>query len=402
MSRTRLWKGDGMISNKNILISGAGISGLTLAYWLKKRGFSPTVIEKRPDLSDRGYMIDFYGSGYDVAEKMGLLEQLGEKSDHYPVSKLEFVDRNARARAVLDVEKFRKLLDHRYFPLLRGDLETIIYESVKDIVPIYFSTSITKLTVQPDAVEVELSDGKSEKYDLVIGAGGIHSNVRKLLWGDESRFRRFLGFYVACSVIDNVFDTEDAFYGYFEPKTQVTVYSIGNNKLAVFFAFKSGLLDARGREGQLNVLTKRFGNLGWVVPQLLEGTRQTDDFFFDAVAQIELDEWHKGRVALVGDACQCLTLLAGQGASMAMAGAYLLADELYKASGNYNIACPTYQRKLQPEIIRRQRAARRLAGSFVPENHIAIAMTYVFLNAAFWPGFRSLFRNQIGARSIIH
>lgn len=389
------------MQNKNILISGAGISGLTLAYWLHKRGFSPTIIEKRPDLHDRGYMIDFYGSGFDVIEKMGLVEQLREKSSQYPVKKLIFVDNDAKPRATLDVEKFRQLLDHKYLPILRGDLETVIYESVKDTVPIRFNTSITQIDNQPDGVVVEFSNGESQKYDLVIGADGIHSNVRKLLWGDESQFNHFLGFYVACSVIDNFLGQESTFHGHFEPNLQATIFSIGGNKLAAFFAFRSEKLNVRGREAQLDVLTKALGGAGWIVPQLLEATKRADDLFFDAVAQIQLDEWHKGRVALAGDACQCLTLLAGQGASMGMAGGYLLADELYKADGDYKIAFPAYQEKLKPEIERRQKDARGLAGSFVPRNNFEITLSHFFLNAAFLPGFSSLFRKQIGARSII-
>lgn len=391
-----------MIANKNVLISGAGISGLTLAYWLQKRGFSATIIEKRPDLRERGYMIDFYGSGFDVAEKMNLIDQLRTSSARYPILKLTFVNNEGKPRAILDVEKFRKLLKHRYFPLMRGDLETVIYDSVKDLVPIRFRTTINQLDVQPDSVQVELSDGANEKYDLVIGADGIHSNVRRLLWGEEDRFSHFLGFYVASGVIDNFFDTQDTFYGHFEPNVQTTVYSIGNKQLAAFFAFKSERLNSRDREGQMDVLRKRFGNLGWVVPQLVERTEQSDDFFFDAVAQIQIDPWHHDRVALVGDACQCLTLLAGQGASMGMAGAFLLAEELYKADGDNNVAFPAYQQRLKPEIHRRQKEARGLAGSFVPANKFAIAMTYFFLNAAFLPGFRTLFANQIGSKSIIH
>lgn len=390
-----------VIRNKKILISGAGISGLALAYWLQKYGFSPTIIEKRPDLHERGYMIDFYGSGFDVIEKMNLLDQLRAKSNQYPVSKLAFVNREGKSRATLDVERFRKLLGGRYFPLMRGDLETVIYETVKDNVPIRFGSSITKLEVQPDAVEVELSNGKSETYDLVIGADGIHSNIRKLLWGDENQFKRFLGFYVACSVIDNFFDPPDAFYGYFAPKAQATIYSIGNNQLAVFFAFKSEELNIRGREEQMEVFTKTFGNPGWVLPQLVNGVREADDLFFDAVSQIQMEEWHKGRVALVGDACQCLTLLAGQGASMGMAGAYLLAEELSKADGDYKVAFPAYQQRLKPEIDRRQKEARGLAGSFVPENNFGIAITHLFLNAMFLPGFSTLFKNRIGAKSVI-
>ncbi|HTS89892.1 MAG TPA: FAD-dependent monooxygenase [Gemmatimonadales bacterium] len=390
-----------MILNKNILISGAGISGLTLAYWLREHGFAPTIIEKRPNLNDRGYMIDFYGSGYDVADKMGIIAELQIKSDQYPISRIEFVDRNGKPRASLDVDKFREVLNQRYLPLMRGDLEAVIYESVRHIGSIRFGTSIRRLERRDEAVEVEFANGKTETFDLVIGAGGIHSNVRQLLWGDESHFSHYLGFYVACSVIDNFFDTGNTFLGHFEPNVQASVYSIGHNRLATFFAFRSDKLGTLTRDEQKELLAKKLDGLGWVIPQLLEGTRQAEDFFFDAAAQIQLDNWYEGRVALVGDACQCLTLLAGQGASMGMAGGYLLAEELHRAGGDHKVAFPAYQRRLKPEIDRRQRQARGLAGSFVPRNRFEIAMTHLLFNVALLPGFSSLFARQIGARSLI-
>jgi 2-polyprenyl-6-methoxyphenol hydroxylase-like FAD-dependent oxidoreductase len=151
----------------------------------------------------------------------------------------------------------------------------------------------------------------------------------------------------------------------------------------------------------MNVLDNRLAHCGWRIPELVERTKGARDFFFDAVAQIWLDQWYQDRIALVGDACPCLTLSAGQGASMGMAGAYVLAEELYKAGGDYEIAFPSYQQKLRPEIERRQKNARSLAGSFVPRNRFEITMTHFLLNAAFWPGFHTLFANQIGARSII-
>lgn len=389
------------MNHKNILISGAGITGLTLAYWLQKWGFSPTVVEKRPNLDQRGYMIDFYGSGFDVAEKMGLLEALQAKSDQYHITKLTFVNERGQARATLDVDKFRSILRHRYFPLMRGDLETVIYATVKDRVPVRFGVTIERLENLPDGVAVELSDGKRETYDLVIGADGIHSNVRRLVWGDESQFNHFLGFYVACSVIENFMGQSDVFYGHFEPNVQATVYSIGGNRLATFFAFRSEKLNIQGNAAEMGILTNVLGGLGWVIPQLVDGTKRADNFFFDAVAQIQMERWHNGRIALAGDACQCLTLLAGQGASMGMAGAYLLAEELHKADGDYRIAFPAYQQELKPEIERRQKDARGLAGSFVPRNKFEIAMSHFFLNAAFWPVFRSLFAKQIGVKSVI-
>jgi 2-polyprenyl-6-methoxyphenol hydroxylase-like FAD-dependent oxidoreductase len=389
------------MNNKNILISGAGISGLTLAYWLGHRGFSPTIIEKRPNLDQRGYMIDFYGSGFDVAEKMNLLKELEEKASQYSLKKVTFVDRQGKPHATLDVDEFRRMLHHRYFSLMRGDLETAIYESISDRVPVRFSTSIEKLEILSDSVVVELSDEKQETYDLLIGADGIHSNVRRLVWGDESQFNRFLGLYVACSVIDDFLDKPNMFLGHLEPNVQTSVYAIGEQCLATFFAFRSEKLNVHGREAQMQVLEKRLGNLEWIVPQLLEGTKHADEFFFDAAAQIEMGQWHTGRVTLVGDACQCLTLLAGQGASMGMAGAYLLASELHNADGDYRAAFSAYQQTLKPEIDRRQKDARGLAGSFVPRNNLEVKVSHFFLNAAFWPGFRSLFAKQIGARSLI-
>jgi 2-polyprenyl-6-methoxyphenol hydroxylase-like FAD-dependent oxidoreductase len=250
-------------------------------------------------------------------------------------------------------------------------------------------------------VNVELSNGSREAYDLVFGADGIHSNVRRLAWGNESQFNRFLGFYVACSVIENFTGTSHTFLGHLEPNVQTSIYSIGGNRLATFFAFRSERLKIHGREAQEQALDKALGNLGWLVPQLLEGTKRADDFFFDAVAQIQMEQWYNGRVALAGDACQCLTLLAGQGASMGMAGAYLLAFELHKADGDYETAFPAYQEMLKPEIERRQKDARGLAGSFVPRNKFEVAMSHFFLNAAFWPVFRSLFAKQIGVKSLI-
>ena len=284
---------------------------------------------------------------------------------------------------------------------MRGDLESVLYAAVREKTPIQFKTSIRQLNIQPDGVVVDLSNGNSEKYDLLIGAGGIHSNVRQLVWGDEKQFNRFLGFYVACSVIENFFGRRDVMFGHFEPDMQATVYSISENELATFFAFRSKKRNVHGHQAEMEVLNEVLGNAGWVVPELLEGTKRAHDFFFDAVAQIQLDTWYKERVALVGDACQCLTLLAGQGASMALAGAYLFADELHKAEGDYKVAFPSYQRNLQPEINRRQKDARGLAGSFVPRNNFEINLSHFFLKAAFWPGFRSLFAKQIGARSII-
>jgi 2-polyprenyl-6-methoxyphenol hydroxylase-like FAD-dependent oxidoreductase len=156
-------------------------------------------------------------------------------------------------------------------------------------------------------------------------------------------------------------------------------------------------LPATGREEQIQTLPRVFGDVGWIVPNLVEATAQSPQLYFDTISQIELTPWSQGRVALVGDACQLLSLLAGQGASMAMAGAYILANELRETNGQPRPAFEAYERKLKPEIDRRQQQARGLARWFVPESRFDIWMMFLFLRLAFLPVFRTAFRRQVGA-----
>lgn len=390
------------MTRQSILISGGGIAGLTLAYWLDPDKFDVTVVEKRSDLSDRGYMIDFYASGYDVAEKMGILPTLAECEKQYALKELALVDAHGKTRSALDIMRFKALLNNRHLNLMRGDLEETIFDKVKDRIRLCFGTSIMALRDRPDGVEVDLSDGSTQTFDLVIGAGGIHSRVRELVWGDESQFDRFLGFYVACAVIDNFKDDRHLFSSRIVPKKQISLYAVGDTKLATFLAWKSEHLDHLTRDQKNKVLDDVFGDMDWIIPQVLDGMREQADLFFDGATQIRMETWSKGRVALVGDACQCLTLLAGQGASMAMAGAYTLAGELNDSGGDYTRAYQNYQAQLKPEIDQRQEQARKLAGSFVPNNQMEVFMTNLMARAAFLPGIRTLFRNSIGAESIIH
>jgi 2-polyprenyl-6-methoxyphenol hydroxylase-like FAD-dependent oxidoreductase len=284
---------------------------------------------------------------------------------------------------------------------MRGDLEGVVYESIYDKVPILFGTQVSQIVDQNDRVQVTLSNGDVQEADLVIGADGIHSHVRAICWGEASLFERFLGYYVACAVIDNFLKRNDTFYSYLAPKSMAAVYAIRDSRLATFLTFKSRPRDARSPLVQHEMLKEAFGDQGWIVPRLLADTLQSDHLYFDAVSQIQVDPWHKGRVALVGDACQCLTLLAGQGASMAMYGSYVLADALREAEGNYTLAFPAYQAKMRPLIEREQAKARKLAGSFVPNNRFSIWLTALVLKAAFLPGFRSVLLKQFGAKSKI-
>jgi 2-polyprenyl-6-methoxyphenol hydroxylase-like FAD-dependent oxidoreductase len=384
----------------NVLISGAGIAGLTLAYWLKNFGFEVAIVEKSPDLSHEGYMIDFYGSGFDVAEKMGIIERL--RARHYPIPRLAYMDGQGRQRAALEIDKLRALLNYRHFNFMRGDLVQVLCEAIPGDVSLHFGTTITRLEQQPDGVQVILADGIRQTYDLVIGADGIHSRVRALVWGSESQFENYLGYIVSCGIIENFLDEPAAFYTHLAPGRQAAVYSIRGDRLATFLIFKSPRPNVDGRSTQFAALEDRFGEMDWVIPMVLSKMKTAERLYFDTASQINVAQWHQGRVALVGDACQCLTLVAGQGASMAMAGAYLLATALHEADGDYQRAFPAYQAQLKPEIDQRQVQAQKFANTFVPGSRFGIWLTYAFLRLAFLPGFRSFLLKQVGAKSIIH
>lgn len=344
-------------------------------------------------------MIDFYGSGFDVAERMGLREALSAR--HYDIPSLDFVDGRGRRQAGLNVEKFRKALGFRHYNFMRGDLEEVLFDAVRNDVRIRFGTTVDAVRNETGHVKVRFSDGSEKEFDLVIGADGIHSRIRELLWGREDQYLRFLGFYVGCSVVENFLGKDRFFQGHLEPGLQASVYSIRDNRLATFFAFESQKLEnTDGTDAKLSAMENAFGDAGWLVPDLLQKSRNGPGVFLDAVSQIELDTWHKSRVVLVGDSCQCLTLLAGQGASMAMAGAYLLADEI-GTKGMGEDAFEAYSSRLKPEIRERQKSARGLARSFVPHSRFNVLMTILAFRMAFLPGFQKLFQREIGAKSIL-
>jgi 2-polyprenyl-6-methoxyphenol hydroxylase-like FAD-dependent oxidoreductase len=387
------------MKNQNILISGGGIAGLTLAYWLHQYGFQPTIVEKRAGLNDEGYMIDFYGSGFDVAEKMGLLEPLAAR--HYPVYTLRYVDAQGKTRASFDIQQFRRLLNFRHYNFMRGDLEAVLYDAVKEKLPVRMDTTISTIQPQDACVQVQLSDGAQQEFDLVIGADGIHSGIRRFLWGEQEQFEHFLGYYVACGIIDNFMQDQDAFISFIEPHKQISVYPIRGGRMATFLIFQAEREQPHQREAQQAKLEQVYAGLGWHTAQILERMRKAPDFYFDSVSQIKLDVWRQGRVALVGDSCQCLTLLAGQGASMAMAGAYRLAQALDRSGGDYQAAFQAYQDGLKPEIEQRQLQAEKLASSFVPDSYRAIWLQNLFLKFAALPVLKGIFLRLIGARSII-
>lgn len=361
------------MENKNILISGAGIAGTTLAFWLKKFGFNPTIIEIAPKLREGGYAIDFMGAGYDVAEKMGIIPLL-EKAD-INVSKVGFVDTNNNEKGSMNYAKIKKLMNNRAFTLLRSDLTKVIYENLNNEVEIIFGDTIEKVEQTKENIIVTFRSGKSRSFDLLVGADGLHSVVRNLTFGSEEQFEKYYGYYTSSFTLENYSPKNRAFLMCNVPGKQAAVYAYSDKKTATFFVFASPdklKYDHHDVNKQKQILKDEFMNMGWRCPEILSRIDSSPDFYFDSISQIKMDNWSKGRVTLVGDACDCPSLLSGKGSTLAMTGAYILAGELKQANGNYEIAFKNYEDLFKPFISKKQKSAQGFAKSFIPKSNFGI------------------------------
>ncbi|AYD47536.1 FAD-dependent monooxygenase [Arachidicoccus soli] len=383
-----------MMTNKNILISGAGIAGTALAYWLKKFGFNPTIVEVSPKLREGGYGIDFWGAGFDVAEKMNIVPDL-EKAD-LGIAELLFVDENNKRKSGLNYKQIKKLMKGRAFTLLRSDLAKTIYNHLDNDIEIIFGDTITQILQGEEDVSVTFKTGKMRNFDLVVGADGLHSNVRNLIFGEEEQFEKYYGYYTSSFTFKNTEDAGKTFFTYNVPNKQAAVYTAGENKSAFFIFASSQKLSYKHHdiEAQKQILRNEFGDIGWECADLLNKMETSFDFYFDTVSQIKMEQWSKGRVTLVGDACDCPSLLSGQGSTLAMVAAYILAGELKDAKGDYKTAYTQYQNIFKPFIDNKQRIAQNFSKSLVPKSKFGIWMRNMFMNLMFLPFISKLFIKQ--------
>lgn len=389
------------MNNKNILISGAGIAGVALAYWLKKFGFRPTIVEVSPTLREGGYAIDFMGAGYDVAEKMGVIPAL-ERAD-IGISKLVFVDSDDRATGSMNYEATKRAMNGRALTLLRSDLARVIYECLDKDIEILYGDTITELKEEGEQVHVRFRSGASRQYDLVIGADGLHSVVRGLIFGKEEQFEKYCGYYTSSYTLGKFDYSGNAFSMYNVPGKQVAVYTYGDDRKAAFFIFASAekiSYDHHDVAKQKELLRTAFENSGWRCPDLLGKMETAPDFYFDSVSQIQIEQWHRGRVALVGDACFCPSLLSGKGSTLAMVGAYMLARELKLSGGDYKVAFRNYQELLKPFMEEKQKSARSFAKSFVPKSRFGIGLRNVVFKLMSFPFVSRLYLGQFKDKSL--
>jgi 2-polyprenyl-6-methoxyphenol hydroxylase-like FAD-dependent oxidoreductase len=359
-----------------VLISGAGIAGPTLAYWLSVYGVKSTLVERAPCLRTGGYAIDFWGRGFDVAERMGIIPEI--RRDGYEIKELRIVNEQGRRIGGFNVDSFRKATDGQYVTIPRGDLVKNIYRRVEGHCETIFGDSITGLNQTTDGVDVTFERAPRRHFDMVIGADGLHSIVRELVFGSEDRFEKFLGYSVAAFEATGYQPrNENIYVTYSVPGKQVGRLTLRNNHTLFLFVFvdeRGSRIDSHDTRAHKAKLHSQFGDLSWECPQILAAMESCDDLYFDRVSQIRMDRWSQGRVCLIGDAAFCPSLLAGQGSALAMIAAYVLAGELGRADNSPEDALRRYERLLRPFMLAKQVAAERFASSFAPKTRWGLAL----------------------------
>jgi 2-polyprenyl-6-methoxyphenol hydroxylase-like FAD-dependent oxidoreductase len=367
-----------------VAINGAGIAGPTLAYWLRQYGHEPVLFERADQLRTEGYVVDFWGLGYEVAERIGVIDQLRAKATEQ--ERLSFVDGRGKEIAHLDTGKVRQQWNDRFITVPRGAICQAIFEACGDV-RAEFGVHITGIEERPDGVDAQLSDGRTERFDAIVGADGLHSEIREVAFGPATEFEHFLDAYVAAF--------RAPAYPHVNPGWYVA-HSVENRWAArierfdgvtvILLVFRAELVDHEPDHDEIKaVLREVYAGVGWEVPEML---RHLDDgpVYFDRVSQIRMPTWSKGHVALVGDAAACPSLLAGEGTGLAMTEAYVLAGELHAAGGDVALAFRRYEDKLKSFVAGEQKGALVFRSFFVPTSHLGVLARNLITRVAALPG----------------
>jgi 2-polyprenyl-6-methoxyphenol hydroxylase-like FAD-dependent oxidoreductase len=349
------------------LISGASVAGPTLAFWLSRFGFEVTVVESAPGIRPGGYAVDFRGTGMRVLERMGLIDEV--KALQTRTGSITMVNERGEVVARLPDGFTSGELE-----IMRGDLSKLLYEATRDTAEYAFADSIASLRQTTDAVEVTLRGGRSQAFDLVFGADGLHSNVRAMVFGEESKFVRHMGYYIAIFTVPDFLQLHDTGRYYVQLGKRVGCFgnsNHGNAQASFYFASAQMDYDRHDVAAQKQLLRETFADVKWEARRMLEMMAAAPDFYFDSLSQVKMDDWSSGRVALIGDAASCASPMAGMGTSIAMVGAFVLASELKAADGDYATAFSNYQSRMRGFVIEAQKMADSV-GWFIPRTRLKL------------------------------
>ena len=357
-----------------VLISGAGVAGLTAAYWLQQYGFQPVIVERAPALVVGGYKIDVRGTALEVLRRMGIYDAVSAAGTDMQGAVL--VDRDGNEVGRMSGEDF----GHRAgddLEIVRGALCRILQSAAPDVETIYGQT-VTAIDQSAGGVRVTLSGGETRDVDVVMGADGLHSNVRGLVFGEESRYLRDLGMYLCVFSVPNRLDLDRMEMQYSERGRVAAIWATHDDasaKATFGYASRGQHVDLGDRPAQEALTRAAYEGVGWEVPAWLDAMSDATDYYFDVAAQIDLASWSSGRVALAGDAGYCASPMSGQGSSLAILGAYVLAGELAAADGGVAGAFAEYDRVMRPYVDANQALGIQSAGFMTAEDDAAPELT---------------------------
>ncbi|GAA2342479.1 FAD-dependent monooxygenase [Saccharopolyspora halophila] len=366
-----------------ILVSGGGAAGLCAGIDLARAGHAVEIVERADHLRVNGSPIDVRGDALEAAERMGILDAVRERRITM-TERTKFVDRSGTTVASLATQEINESSEDIELP--REDLMTVLRQALPEPVDLRFAESIATLVDHGDRVAVTFASGRETSYDVVIGADGAHSAVRRLVFGPEEEFSEPLGVYVAIADAPGQAMSGGARESEILnlPGRMAGVARYRDEALAIF-EFRSEPIDHDHHDlaVQKRILTEAFTGIeDWKVPELLETAKSDPELYFDAIAQIHMPTWHLGRVVLIGDAAHCATPMAGRGTSLALLGAWTLAEELGRHGDDVEAAFSAYEQRERPRAAAAQEFAHGGADLVVPATWEAIEARNARLRAA--------------------
>jgi len=359
-------------NRRTVLVSGAGIAGCTLAYWLVRSGTRVTVVERSAEQRSSGAPVDVRGPAADIADRMGITRELQQARTD--VAGMRFVTAQGAPAARVDLAALRRSEGgSRDVELARGALAAILANASRSDAEFIYDDHVQSLAQDAGGVDVELARGGRRRFDLVVGADGLHSGIRRLTFGPESDFVRHAGLYVATVAPSRDFETGRDIAMCNAPGRSVTIHPGQKKPIAAFIFWHDTIrdFDHRDRHQHEQILARVYAGDGWHVPALLEETRSAAaDLYFDAVSRVGVPRWTKGRVTLVGDAASCVSLF-GDGSTLAIAGAYTLAEALGEHP-NCETALRQYEARHRTLARPRQKSMTLGASLLVPRTRLGL------------------------------
>ena len=361
--------------NRSVLISGGGIAGPALAFWLRRYGFTPTVVEVAPVPRPGGHAVDLRGAGREVVERMGLLDTV--RAERVDERGFAYVNGRGRWTARMPADLFGGEGMVAEIEIMRGNLSRILYDATRDVTEYLFDDRITGLTDDGDGVKVTFASGTVRCFDIVVGADGLHSGVRQLAFGPDQEFVRHLGGYMAYFTVPDPGNLDHWFLMHGAPGGLVAgIRPENGNTAKAMLSFTSPQLDYDRRDvpAQKAILRTKFAAVGWLVPQILAAMPEAEDFYFDSLSQVHMGQWHQGRAVLLGDAGYCGSPLAGLGTALALVGAYVLAGELSATPDDHEAAFTRYQNEMRDYVKQCQTLPPGGMTGFAPSSALMIRM----------------------------